>query len=135
MRLECERGFLELERSGLGEPATPSDEDVLLNVTVQASSYSAADQIWMVKSDWDRFLGELRTLEKRRQGRAVLEGASPQDLRLEFFSTDSAGHMAVQGQVRRMTNERFDLQLQFGFAFEPDELPRLLRELEGFTQR
>ena len=48
---------------------------------------------------------------------------------------DRAGHMAVQGQVRRRTMERFELQLRFGFAFEPDELPRILRELEAITQR
>ena len=39
----------------------------------------------------------------------------------------------MKGQVRRVTIERFELQLRFGFAFEPDELPRLLRELQAFA--
>lgn len=83
----------------------------------------------------DAFLDELRTLEGCRQGHATLESASPEDLRLDFLSTDSAGHMAVKGQVRRRTAEDFALQLQFAFAFEPDELPRVLMELESFARR
>ena len=44
--------------------------------------------------EWDKFLAELTTPNERRQGPAVVEGASRDDLRLEFYSTDSAGHMA-----------------------------------------
>jgi len=40
-----------------------------------------------------------------------------------------------QGQVRRRTTENFELLLQFAFAFEPDELPRVLAELETFGPR
>ena len=103
------------------------------NVTVDARGFAAADQNWVVRSDWDEFLSELRNLESRRQGSAALVGASPEELRSEFFSIDSAGHMAVRGQVRRPTIEGYDLELRFGFMFAPDELPRVLRELEEFT--
>jgi hypothetical protein len=130
MRLDGERGFLELQRSELGEPDTPSNGDVLLNVTVQASSYSAADQSWVVAHDWDRFLGELQTLDERRQGRAVLEGASPEVLRLEFYSTDSAGHMAVRGHLGGHAPDGYFFQLRFGFSFEPDRLPKVVQALE-----
>ena len=122
-----------LERSQLGAPGTPADDDVLVNVTVDARGFAAADQSWVVRSDWDKFLTELRTLESRRQGSAALCGASPEELRIEFFSVDRAGHMAVRGQVRKPTIEGYDLELRFGFAFAPDELPRILRELEEFT--
>jgi hypothetical protein len=124
-------GSLVLERSEIGSPGTPADRDILLNVTVDAGGFAAVDQSWIVDRDWTGFLAELRQLDARRQGRATLESASPGDLRIEFFSTDSAGHMAIRGQVRRPTGENFELRLQFGFAFEPDALPRILSELEG----
>lgn len=130
MRLDGEEGFLELERSELGESGAPPDEDVLLNVTVQASSYSAADQSWIVGRDWDHFLSELQSLDDLRQGRAVLEGASPEDFRLEFYSTDSAGHMAVRGHLGWQKSNGHFLQLQFGFSFEPDRLPQFARGLK-----
>jgi hypothetical protein len=88
MRLTGKEAFLELQPSDAGDPNTPAESDLLLNVTVQVSSYSAADQSWVIADEWDRFLTELRTLDERRQGRAVIVGASPDDLRLEFYSRD-----------------------------------------------
>ena len=86
MKLNGSDGLLELERSKLGGPDSPPEPDILLNVTVQVSGYSAADQSWVTGDEWGRFLNDLKKLDERRQGRAVVEGASPEDLRLEFYS-------------------------------------------------
>jgi hypothetical protein len=51
MKLDGDSAFLELDRSELGSPESPADEDVLLNVTVQVGSYSAADQCWIAAND------------------------------------------------------------------------------------
>lgn len=79
-----------LERAEVGPEGTPGDEDVLVNVTVDAQGFAAADQSWIVASDWATFLAEFEALTERRQGKAALVGASPEDLRVEFFSTDQA---------------------------------------------
>lgn len=129
MKLIGNEGFLELERSETGGRGTPGESDILLNLTVEASSYSASDHSWVIADEWDRFLTELTTLEERRQGRAVVEGASPDDLRLEFYSSDSAGHMAVQGHVGWHKPDGHVLRLRFGFSFEPDLLPTAVREM------
>jgi hypothetical protein len=134
MKLEGDNSFLELDRSKLGQLHTPSDEDVLLNVTARCAGYSAADQAWVVGRDLDRFVTELRNLEARRQGQATLAGASPDDLKLEFYSSDSLGHMAVRGHLGWNHPHGFLLQLQFGFNFEPDRLPALLRYFETIRQ-
>ncbi len=52
MRLEGDPGFvesafIEFERSEVGDC---SDPDLLLNVTVKISNYSAADQVWIAAS-------------------------------------------------------------------------------------
>ena len=134
MKLEGDSGFLELEKSEVGAPDDPPDHDLLLNITVKVYSYSAADQCWIAANDVKRFLLELRKLESRRQGQAVLLGASPDDLRLEFYSTDSLGHMAVKGYVGWQKSEEFPLQLKFGFAFEPDRLLLLLEYFETISR-
>ena len=115
MRLIGQDGLLELERSDVGGPGTPPESDLLLNVTVQASSYSAGDQSWVLGDEWVKILAEIATLDERRQGRAVVEGTSREDLRLEFYSTDSAGHMAVQGHLgwRKPTATFCNLSLDF----------------------
>jgi len=130
MRLEGDNSLLELERSELGPTGTPSDRDVLLNVTARVAGYSAADQAWVTDTDLNRFIGELRTLEARRKGQATLSGASPDDLRLEFYSTDLLGHAAVRGHLGWNNAKGFLLQLRFGFDFEPDRLPAMLQFFE-----
>jgi hypothetical protein len=129
MKLEGNNGSLELESSEL--PGTQRDDDVLLNVSVKARGYSAADQSWVVGSDWSKFPSELVTLEQNRQGLALVEGASPNDFRLEIYSTDSVGHMAARGHVGWRTPDDQLLQLTFGFHFDPDRLPKLLRDLNS----
>jgi len=135
MRVEGDSAFLEIERSEVGAPDDPVDHDLLLNVTVKVANYSAADQCWIAASDLEKFLLALRNLERQRQGEAVLVGADLQDLRLEFCSTDSTGHMAVQGHVGWQKSEEFPLQLKFGFEFEPDRLPFVLEYFEMISRR
>jgi hypothetical protein len=135
MRLEADSAFLEIERSEVGAPDDPVDHDLLLNVTVKVANYSAADQCWIAANDLDKFLLALRSLERQRQGKAVLVGADPQDLRLVFSSTNSSGHTAVHGYVGWQKSEEFPLQLKFGFEFEPDRLPSVLEYFEMISRR
>jgi hypothetical protein len=131
MRLIGDAGFLEFERSEVGDGTDP---DLLLNVTVKVGNYSAADQCWIAADDLDGFCSELQRLESLRQGRAVLIGASPDDLQLDFHSTDSVGHMGVKGHLGWRRSEEFPLQLEFGFAFESDRLPLLVEFFEGLVR-
>ena len=135
MRIEGDSAFLEIERSLVGAPDDPVDHDLLLSVTVKVANYSAADQCWIAADDVEKFLLALRGLERQRQGEAVLVGADPDDLRLEFCSTDSTGHMAVQGYVGWQKSEEFPVQLKFGFEFEPDRLPSVLEYFEMIARR
>ena len=130
MKLEGNSAFLEFERSELGSSESSAEADVLLNVTVVVGEYSAADQCWIAATDLDTFLIELRELEARRKGQAVLLGASLDDLRLEFSSADSVGHMAVKGHLGWARSEELAIQLKFGFEFEPDRLRFLLEYFE-----
>jgi hypothetical protein len=135
MKLEGENGVLEIQRCDVGAPGTPADQDVLLSITVEVTGYSASDTAWIISQAFESFLTQLQTLDFKRQGRAVLEGASPSELRLEFFSTDSAGHMAVQGHIGRQTSERHSQQLRFGFDFESDRLPSFFSGLRSLVSR
>jgi hypothetical protein len=132
MRLESAEALLEIGRVEWATPG-PTDEDLLLNVTIRSYHYSADGKRWVVAEDWQRFLCELRVLEERRQGSAVLVGASPDDLRIQFFSTDYLGHMAVRGHVGWSAPGGHRQRLQFGFDFEPDRLPAVLAGFVGLA--
>ena len=135
MRLDGDTGqVLTIERSGSGEPGTPGDEDLLLSVTVVVGGYSASDQVWIVAQDWRGFMNELRTLEKSRQGQAMLRGASPRDLELAFRATDRAGHMAVSGFVGWNSPDGFYQRCEFGFPFDAGMLSTIVREFAALGQ-
>jgi hypothetical protein len=131
MRLAGDDGqVLTIDRSSLGEPGTPGDEDLLLNVTVVVGGYSAADQVWVVGDDWRGFMNELRKLEEVRKGQATLRGVDPHDLELVFKATDRAGHMAVLGFVGWNKPDGFYQKCEFGFAFDAGMLSSVVREFE-----
>ncbi len=135
MRLDGDTGqVLKIECSSFGEPGTPGDEDLLLNVTVVVGGYSASDQAWVVAQDWRGFMKELRTLEKYRQGQAKLRGASPKDLELAFRATDRAGHMAVSGFVGWNSPDGFYQRCEFGFPFDAGMLSKVVRKFAALGQ-
>ncbi len=135
MKLKGDTGqVLTIERSSFGEPGTPGDEDLLLNVTIVVGGYSASDQAWVVTQDWHGFMNELRTLERDRQGRATLRGASPQDLELAFRATDRTGHMSVSGFVGWNSPDGFYQRFEFGFAFDAGMLSTVVHEFAELTQ-
>src|SRR6516165_3083532 len=101
LKLEEQDALLELEVAGFGEVNTPAGDDLRLKITVRTVRYAAADHSWVIRPDLDRFLGELRALDQSRQGKAALVSPSPYGLRLEIYSTDSAGHMALRGELGR----------------------------------
>src|SRR5262249_39718909 len=130
MRLEGATGFLEL---GCAHPS--DDVSILLTLNICVHRYSASDEVFVATDDWDRFVVDLRTLEERRQGSAIVTDVTRDDLRLEFFSTDSAGHMAVRGHVAWNDPTGHLQKLEFGFDFEPDNLPTILRGIAGLRTR
>src|SRR5215471_19014737 len=135
LKIQQQDALLELEVTELGAASTPAHGDVRLSITVRTGGYSAADHSWVIRPDLDRFLQELRALDQSRQGKAVLVAPSPDGFRLEFYSTDSAGHMAVRGQLGRTDRYGFLSQLRFGFAFEPDKLPAVLAYFETICRK
>jgi len=129
VRVHGDGSTLELSLSELGGAGTPADGDLLVNVTVDAHGFAAADQSWIVGRDWEELHHQARELDRTRRGSAVVRGASSEDLMIELRSTDSAGHMAIVGVVRRQMWDGFVQRLEFGFPFPPDALPEIVSAL------
>ena len=127
MKLESGNGSLEVIRLDAGPPGTPADGDLRVSVRVSVHGYSAKGESWVLAVAFVQFIDRLEILEGKRRGKAVLESMSPDDLKLEFYSTDSAGHMAVKGHVGWHDPSGHFQQLRFGFDFEPDKLPGIVR--------
>jgi hypothetical protein len=104
--------------------------DVRLYLRLTCEGFAGTGSSWIAHDVWHRFLQQLKRLDDRRDGEAVVESISPDELRLRIRVTDRAGHVAVDGQVR--TRSLRDLRWQFSeIQFDPTLLPPLLGELRS----
>jgi hypothetical protein len=113
------------------EPPTPQSRggDVRVVVRVRFGDFAGATDAWILRETWDAFAADLRALEQRRHGEAVLLSISPGELRLRFFGRDRAGHMAVDGEVGTRAHGREALLRFDPIEFDPSQLPALASEL------
>jgi hypothetical protein len=123
MHLSSESGdYLSINR------AEPSGDDILVVVDVRTRGFTGRIDTWVLRPAWLQFCEQLTLLESRRQGEAIVESISPQELRVSVRSTDRAGHMAVDGFIG-YRGTLGEVLLSFSpIAFDPSILPSLLRE-------
>jgi hypothetical protein len=134
--------FLELAVTDRGAPGAPDAGDTRFVVRVRVTSkdtvFTAETWCWAELRALAAFAGQLRALEERRQGVAVLESMSPGELRLEIRSTDRAGHVAATGQVGHWcyggTGQPLWSAIGFGIPFCPTELPALVQEFGSLVE-
>ena len=104
MRIEGENGWLELLRRG--------DEEAF-DVRSSVGDFAARNpRIWIGANDQLHFLGE--------------------EFELVARVVDALGHVSVEGLIgrRHYFDHRYDrLLLRFGFALDPTDLPRLVRDV------
>jgi hypothetical protein len=111
-------------------PPHSAGGDVRLQVRLTCEGFTGTGSSWIDRDGWQRFLRALERLVNRRDGEAIVESMSPNDLRLRIHVTDHAGHVALDGEVH--TRSIRGLRWQFGaIQFDPTLLPLLLAELRG----
>ena len=136
MILHGEESSVEIAVAHVETPQPGAEEDggdVLVIARVRCLGFAGETDAWVARPAWDAFLGALAALERGRQGEAVLEGMSPDELRLRVHAIDRAGHLAAEGflGVRGVRNE---LRLEFSaIEFDPTQLPALVAELSAPT--
>jgi len=139
MRLTNAADWLEIVEASHEETSgSQADDDILLDVAVSIRGFSAADQAWVMRGEWDAFLQDLRRLESERQGEAILRGASPDELSIRFHVFDRAGHTAVGGRIARPHYPDAaleDLSLSFALVFDAGLLRSTLDEFSTFGRK
>lgn len=116
--------------------------DTLFVVKVRVSGYetvfSAESRAWVEAPVLVAFTRQLRDLEKRRQGSAVLESMAPGELRLEVRSYGRVGRVGAFGQLGHWCQSEADGRywsvVSFGFPYCPTELPGIIREFEELSR-
>jgi hypothetical protein len=116
----------------------PSASDVELSVEVCSEQFSGHGFAWVAAPALAAFLVQLRELEARRQGEAMVEGLSPGEFRLRLWSVDRRGHVAVGGVVTKLIHKGeaspYRHTVEFGFEFDPSWLPRVLAGFQAIAE-
>jgi hypothetical protein len=112
--------------------------DVELSIEVASYRFSGQGFAWVAAPALAAFLGQLRELERRRQGEATLEGLSPDEFHLRIWSVNRRGHLAIGGlvtkQVYQAEGSPFRHAIEFGFEFEPTSLPKILAGFQAIAE-
>lgn len=128
MRISCDSGhFLSIER------VESSHDDLLVAVEVRCPGFTGRIDTWILREAWLDFCGQLGVLESRRQGSAVVESMSPQEFRLTVRSTDSSGHMAMDGFLGYRGVHGETLLTFSPMSFDPSSLPTLVSEARAIA--
>jgi hypothetical protein len=128
MRISCDSDyFLAIER------AEPSGGDILVVVDVRCPGFTGHIDTWILREAWIAFCQRLAALDEGRRGEAVVEGISPQEFRLVVRSTDSAGHMAIEGLLGYRGVHGRTLLTFSPMAFDPSTLPVLVQEARAIA--
>jgi hypothetical protein len=84
--------------------------------------------IWVKKSDVERFLNEVKTLDETRKGEARLESIGS-DFYLRLYSLDGAGHLGATLHYKKgVTNYSFEATISF--ETDPTILPHVATDLK-----
>ena len=117
----------------------PCAGDLRLSVEVVSPAFRGRNnQVWIDRDVWQRFLSELRMLERDRSGNAELRSLSPADLDLCVAVTDRAGHVAVEGHLGQelpaITGRRSpETRVGFVIELDPPNLAVLLADFGALT--
>lgn len=96
---------------------------------VTANFRGRNDSVWIARPAWERFLADLRELERARRGQSCLTSMSPADLELCIYAADRAGHIMVEGHVGDYLHggqRTREARVPFVIALDPTRLPATL---------
>jgi hypothetical protein len=115
---------------------TPGDVRVKVNLRLQEfrGSYS---NVWLSKSDLERFVGQLKLLVETRKTTAKIEAMSPGEFSFELRPYDSLGHFEASVQLGRHQFSGptyWPTAISGGFEIEPSDLVPILAGFQALLE-
>lgn len=127
-------GFTILELSG----AVITQKMLAFSIEIDSRGFSGSNEtVWFGQRDVDDFLDQLATLERNRQGEAILRTLSDLSeyapFRFKIYSIDKLGHMAVSAEILQtayigITPLSVNNKVSVTFQIDPTSLRRILAD-------
>ena len=137
MMIGSEKEYIQIEELGRNPAGTPCAGDINLRVMLKLQGFSGShDGIWVEHSEIERFISELGTLDKKREGSAKILSMSPQEFTLEIRSSDKLGHIEIEVQLHRHQYSGpkcWPVYLKGGFEVQPETIRQLMSCFNTFT--
>jgi hypothetical protein len=117
-----------------GRPA-----DIRVAARVSTRGFEGTNEsVWFLRADYDRFIEDLRVLERVRRGEARLCSMSPDEFMLHIYIRDRAGHLSSAGFVGQSSFQpdgvRVDARIGFHIDIDPTLLPHLCGEFASLIR-
>ena len=141
MKLHDGANRLEIEAVDRVPHGLPTAGDTEFSVAVSSHGFTGHGFAWVSAQRLAEFVARLRDLDHERQGTTELDGCSlfsvTDEFRLRVWSVDRLGHMAVAGRImQRVRSDRksaYAHAVEFGFEFDPTQLPPFLAGFENIA--
>jgi hypothetical protein len=117
----------------------PGAGDTRFEITVKSAGFTGKNhKVWVARPAMDTWIAQLRRVADERKGSAELQSLSPDDFLLVVRVADSAGHIAVEGNLsrsffgpRRVFRHN---KTEYSIDFDPTRLPELLAQFEAMMK-
>lgn len=138
MKLTYGSSSLEIAFQEFGRDQRSEPTEVKLAVRVESFGFVGSnDRIWVFRSAFSDFASAIQILVRDRRGEAVLDGMSPDVMRVRVSSIDGAGHIGVDGFLGQVAfdygQERVESRIGFSFQIDAGLFGNVPRELSGLV--
>nr|WP_320012435.1 hypothetical protein [uncultured Desulfobulbus sp.] len=137
MKIGIDEEYVEIEELERNPDGTPCAGDVNVKVTLQLQDFSGSySGVWLELPEMEKFIDELKALDKKRIGCAKISSMSPDEFLMEIRSSDSLGHMEIEIQLHRYQYsgpKYWPIYLRGGFEVQPDTIGQLISCFKKLT--
>ncbi|WP_028111691.1 WapI family immunity protein [Ferrimonas kyonanensis] len=137
MKIGTKEEHIEIEELERNPEGSPCAGDVNVSVALALQAFSGSyDGVWLELPEMERFIAELKTLDKKRNGSAKISSMSPDEFSFEIRSSDSLGHMEIEVQLHRYQYsgpKYWPIYLKGGFETQPETIRQLISCFKALT--
>lgn len=137
MKIGNKSEYIELKELEKNPKGTPGAGDINLQVNIKLQDFQGSySGVWVESTEMNRFLVELKALEKSRKGNAKISSMSPEEFILEIRSSDNLGHMEIETQLHRLQfsgPKYWPIILKGGFEAQPEAISELISCFKDFS--
>lgn len=134
MKIGIEPEFIEIIKREQAPPDRPDAGDIRISVFIKLADFSGKyDEIWLDKTELEKFISNLEIFEKERKGEISLNSMSPNEFQIKLSLLQKTGNIKVEILLTRICyviDSLIPTKLSGGFELRQEYLSALLEDFK-----